>query len=269
MQPHNKHMPLQLNYTKKGSGPTLVLIHGFPDSSLIWKNIIDELAAHFTVLTPDLPGSGGTPLNEPTLLPAMAEGIMDMLRKEHISSSVIAGHSMGGYTALAFARAYPEALRGLSLIHSTPAADDDEKKANRLKAIDLIMNGGKEAFIKQMNVNLFSADFRKNNPDIIQWKTEQGMQVSEIALANFYHAMIAREDNTELLNDFKYPMQWILGKEDTIINFAKILPLCHRSTVNFVSLYNGCGHTSMLEHPKQLVTDLIEFAHWCYRKPHA
>ncbi|MBL7692119.1 MAG: alpha/beta fold hydrolase, partial [Flavipsychrobacter sp.] len=124
-------MTRQLNYTKKGSGPALVLIHGFPDSSRIWNNIANELAADFTVLTPDLPGSGGTPLTQPTLLPEMAEGIMDMLGNEHISSSVIAGHSMGGYTALAFARAYPEAVRGLSLVHSTPAADDDEKKANR------------------------------------------------------------------------------------------------------------------------------------------
>lgn len=262
-------MNRQLNYIKKGSGPALVLIHGFPDSSRIWSNIADELAANFTVLTPDLPGSGGTPLHQPTLLPEMAEGIMDMLRNEQIASSVIAGHSMGGYTALAFARAHPDAVRGLSLIHSTPTADDDEKIANRLKAIDLIMNGGKEAFIKQMNVNLFSADFRKNNPDVIQWKTDQGMQVSEMALANFYHAMIAREDNTELVNDVKYPMQWILGKEDSIINFAKILPLCHRSVVNFVSLYEGCGHTSMLEHPEGLVSDLYDFATWCYHKPNA
>lgn len=262
-------MALQLNYTKKGAGPALVLIHGFPDSSRIWESIADKLSAHFTVLTPDLPGSGGTPLTESTLLPAMAEGIMDMLRIEHISSSVIAGHSMGGYTALAFARAYPDAVRGLSLVHSTPAADDDEKKANRLKAIELIMNGGKEAFIKQMNVNLFSADFRKDNPDIMQWKAEQGMQVSETALANFYHAMIAREDNTELLNDADFPVQWILGREDSIINFAKILPLCHRSVVNFVSLYEGCGHTSMLEHPEKLASDLMEFASWCHRKPDA
>ncbi len=262
-------MAQQLNYSKKGSGPAVVLIHGFPDSSRIWTEIADNLSRHFTVLTPDLPGSGGTPLTRPTLLPEMADGIMDMLRKEHISSSVIAGHSMGGYTALAFARAYPEAVRGLSLVHSTSAADDEEKKANRLKAIDLIMNGGKEAFIKQMNVNLFSTEFRKNNLDVMQWKTEQGMQVSELALANFYHAMIARDDNTELLNDVKFPVQWILGNEDPIINFAKILPSCHRSVVNFVSLYMGCGHTSMLEHPEKLVSDLMEFASWCHRKPNA
>jgi pimeloyl-ACP methyl ester carboxylesterase len=262
-------MALQIHYNKKGSGPALVLIHGFPDSSRIWNNIANELAAHFTVLTPDLPGSGGTPLTQPTRLPAMADGIMEMLRKEHISRSVIAGHSMGGYTALAFARAYPDALRGLSLVHSTPAADDDEKKANRLKAVELIMNGGKEAFIKQMNVNLFSADFRKNNPAIMQWKADQGMQVGETALDNFYHAMIAREDCTELLRNAVFPVQWILGKEDSIINFAKILPLCHRSPVNFVSLYEGCGHTSMLEHPERLVNDLMEFASWCHRKPDA
>ncbi|MBL7691815.1 MAG: alpha/beta hydrolase, partial [Flavipsychrobacter sp.] len=147
--------------------------------------------------------------------------------------------------------------------------DDDEKKANRLKAIDLIMNGGKEAFIKQMNVNLFSANFRKNNPDVMQWKADQGMQVKEMALANFYHAMIAREDNTELINNVEHPVQWILGREDSIINFAKILPLCHRSVVNFVSLYEECGHTSMLEHPEKLVSDLKEFASWCHHKPNA
>lgn len=254
----------QMHYNKTGSGPCLVLLHGFPESSTLWRCVADALAASFTLIMPDFPGSGDTPLEQATSLAQMADAAKDILNAEQIEKAVIAGHSMGGYVAFQFAATYPERVQGLSIIHSTPVADDDEKKANRRKAIDLIRKGGKSAFIKQMVTNLFPESFRIAHPGVVDEQINLSMQVNEDALVNYYEAMIGRNDHSAMLSAFQPPIQWIIGTEDTVIPYKKILSKCIQSRINFVTFYNNCGHMSMLECPEKLIADLTAFANYCY-----
>lgn len=125
---HTDQFPC-LAYRKFGEGPVIVLLHGFPENGNLWRDIWPALAKHNTVIIPDLPGSGeSTFANEDLSIEHLAESVKLILDKEGIDEIVLAGHSMGGYIALAFAEKYPVMLRGLSLIHSTAAPDSDEKK---------------------------------------------------------------------------------------------------------------------------------------------
>src|SRR5438270_8374429 len=49
---------VQFHYMTAGKGPAVVLIHGYAETSLMWKPLIPLLATHFTVIAPDLPGIG-------------------------------------------------------------------------------------------------------------------------------------------------------------------------------------------------------------------
>jgi pimeloyl-ACP methyl ester carboxylesterase len=253
-----------LFYEKTGSGPHLMLLHGFPASGILWRNICDQLGKSFTVIIPDLPGSGNGELSKETNISGMAEMVYAIIQKEKISKIVIAGHSMGGYVALAFARRYPEKLAGLSLVHSTTDADDEEKKKARRQAITLIQKGAKKAFIAQMVPNLFSAAFSASNPLVIKQQTEQSLELNDESIINFYSAMLARPDSNDLLPEAVFPFQWIGGLDDTIIPYKKILGKCHIAAVNFVTFYNNCGHMSMLETPERLIKDLNEFVTYCH-----
>ena len=252
-----------LYYRKMGAGPALVLLHGFPESGTIWKNICDDLAASFTLIIPDLPGSGNSKLDTDTGLDQMADLVKQILDKEGINKAVIAGHSMGGYVAFAFADKYPDRLSGLSLVHSTPLADDDEKKITRQKTITLIRKGSKNVFISQMIPNLFSDAFKRSNPEIVKQQVESGLKMEDDGMINFYNAMMLRPDLTNVLDKASFPVQWILGINDNLISYKKILRECYRSGINFVSFYNDCGHMSMFEAPKRLLDDLRDFAHYC------
>jgi pimeloyl-ACP methyl ester carboxylesterase len=258
-------MSYQMYYRKTGSGPALVLLHGFPDSGAIWHHVAAQLSASYTVLAPDLPGSGYSPLPHPMLLPEMATHIAQMLRTEGFDNAVIAGHSMGGYTALAFAAEYTHMVRGLSLIHSTATADDPEKTATRLKAMELIQNGGKEMFVKQMTANLFADSFKAAHPLLVKHKTDTGMELSTEGMLNFYKAITARPDHTGTIAAATYPVQWIIGEKDNIINFTKNLSECHNCPINFVALYTDCGHISTIERSAQLIADLSTFSGYCYQ----
>ena len=84
------------------------------------------------------------------------------------------------------------------------------------------------------------------------------------SIVNFYTAMLNREDRRDVLDTASFPVQWILGEEDTIVPLEKILPLCNRAQVNSVSIYGQCSHMSMVETPAALARDILTFAKLCY-----
>lgn len=251
-------------YRKTGSGPAIILLHGFPASGGLWRNIWGGLSVSNTVIMPDLPGSGNSPLKGATSISDMAEMIKEIMDGEQLEQAVIAGHSMGGYVALAFAALYSQKVAGLSLIHSTTDADDEEKIKTRQKAIALIEKGGKQGFINQMVPNLFSDATKQAQPELIREQIKESMEVQDAGMINFYKAMIDRKDTTQILPNATFPVQWICGHDDNVIPCKKILNKSYKADINFVSFYINCGHMSMLEAPRQLTMDLTSFISYCY-----
>jgi len=255
----------RLYYRKMGAGPALFLLHGFPESSALWRKVWDEISVSFTLFIPDFPGSGNSVLERETSIADMADCVKAIMDHEAIDKAVIAGHSMGGYVGFAFADKYPERVMGLSLVHSTPLADDEEKKTVRRKAIEVIRKGGKKAFICQMIPNLFSTDFKQSDPLAVKNQVDMGLEMNDNGIINFYEAMIARQDTTNVLENAIFPVQWIIGIDDNVIYYKRILEQCCKSGTNFVSFYNKCGHMSMIERPEKLASDLSAFVNYCYK----
>jgi pimeloyl-ACP methyl ester carboxylesterase len=249
-------------YEKTGKGPAVVLLHGFPSDHHLWDELVPELKKKCTLLLPDFPGAGGSEaLAEPLTLELMARSVEAVLVNENIEQAIICGHSMGGYTALVFARLFPEKTKALSLIHSSAYADSEERKTNRRKAIALIGKGEleKEIFLKSMAPNLFAERFRNAHPEIIRMIIEKGKSLSGATLISFYRAMLEREDASEVLKNATFPVQWIIGDEDTSTPMKDALEQAHLAAVNSISIYRDCGHMSMLERPAALIKDLDAF----------
>lgn len=257
----------QVAYTKTGNGEPLMLIHGFPEDHGLWRRIVPALSERFTLILPDIPGSGNSKLdNGEVTMEQLADAIKFIADTESISQLVIAGHSMGGYITLAFAEKYTSMMKGLSLIHSTATADDEEKKKKRKKSIDIIRKGGKETFIKEMTPTLFAKKFKEENLDVIQEQIKRGIRLSDESIITFYNAMMNRKDRTPILKNASYPVQMIIGKEETIAPMDVLLEQAAMADVGFVSLYEDSLHMSMIEHPKRLAADLINFTDYCFRR---
>jgi len=251
-------------WQKTGEGPALMLVHGFPERGDLWNGIVPALAAHFTLIIPDLPGAGASRhATESLTVEDMAESLREILIHESIERAVIAGHSMGGYTALAFADLYPGFVQGLSLVHSGAYADDEAKRESRRKSVALIRKGGKSAFIRQMVPNLFAKQFREERPELVERQIERAMQLDDSAMISFYGAMLSRPDRTRVLQNASFPVQWIIGKEDQAIPPSDALRQATIPGTSFISLYDPCGHMSMLEQPERLAIDLADFGYYC------
>ncbi|MBC8024876.1 MAG: alpha/beta fold hydrolase, partial [Steroidobacteraceae bacterium] len=88
-----------------GSGPPLLLLHGFPQTHAMWSKIAPRLAESFTVVCPDLRGYGGsdkpesTPNHETYSKRAMARDQIEVMKKLGFEKFAVAGHDRGGRVA--------------------------------------------------------------------------------------------------------------------------------------------------------------------------
>jgi len=256
-----------IHYSIQGEGDPLVLIHGFPNDSTAWNPVLPELAKRFRVFLPDLPGAGkSASLNQPLTMELMALEIKAMLDKEGVEKAVLAGHSMGGYTAMECAGIFPERIKGISLIHSLASADNAEKKEVRRKSIVLMKKGEpeKKMFLKGMAQNLFDPAFAQQHPEALEVVVANGMELSADQLSDFYTAIMFRSDKVALLKELHFPVQWIIGNHDNATPLKDALEQCHIAATNSVSIYKPCGHMSFMEMPQRLISDLtafMEFVH--------
>jgi pimeloyl-ACP methyl ester carboxylesterase len=113
---------ITLPYIVEGSGPPLVLIHGWAVNHHYWDGDIEAFADHYTVIRYDRRGfgdAGGKP--DPT---ADAADLADLLKHLGHTRAHVMGHSQGASVALTFAVRYPQMVRGLVLFGPGPALAD-------------------------------------------------------------------------------------------------------------------------------------------------
>jgi pimeloyl-ACP methyl ester carboxylesterase len=99
---------LQLHYMTAGKGPAVVLIHGYAETSLMWKPIIPLLAERFTVIAPDLPGIGDSAIPADGLdMKNAATRIHALVRSLSVQKAEVVGHDIGLMVAYAYAAQFP------------------------------------------------------------------------------------------------------------------------------------------------------------------
>jgi pimeloyl-ACP methyl ester carboxylesterase len=107
----------QLHYMTAGHGPTLILLHGYAETSLMWKPIIPILAERFTVIAPDLPGIGDSEIPTDGLdMKNAAIRIHDLAKSLGVQKAEVIGHDIGLMVAYAYAAQFPAEVTKLVLM---------------------------------------------------------------------------------------------------------------------------------------------------------
>lgn len=120
-----------------GSGPPLVMLHGWPESSYCWRGVAERLRGQFRVIAPDLRGLGDaerTPEPEAYAKQALGADLLAVLDALAIERCTLVGHDWGGAAAQEAALASPERVAGLALlnIHVLPNARGNAAAQARL-----------------------------------------------------------------------------------------------------------------------------------------
>ena len=111
---------MKLFYRKYGEGPPLVILHGLYGSSDNWVTLAKKLSDSFTVYLPDQRNHGQSPHSETHDYDSMRDDLYEMVNDLALKKFFLAGHSMGGKTAISFALKWPEMLNGLLIADISP-----------------------------------------------------------------------------------------------------------------------------------------------------
>ncbi len=119
----------ELRVRHGGSGPPLLLLHGHPQTHMMWGKIADDLARDFTVIAPDLRGYGRsskpptTADHAPYSKRAMARDQIALMRHFGFDRFAVAGHDRGGRVAYRLALDHPQAVSRLAVLDILPTAE--------------------------------------------------------------------------------------------------------------------------------------------------
>jgi pimeloyl-ACP methyl ester carboxylesterase len=108
-----------VSYLEAGEGPVLLLVHGIAGTCEHWREVVEPLARHHTVIAPDFPGHGASEVAAGDYsIGALASGLRDLLLALGHERASLVGHSLGGGVAMQLAYQYPEMIERLMLVSS-------------------------------------------------------------------------------------------------------------------------------------------------------
>jgi 3-oxoadipate enol-lactonase len=205
----------------------------------------------------EIASSPGTPLI--STMDNLADDVAGLMDGLGIQRAVLCGLSMGGYAAFAFARKYPERLRGLILADTRPGADTPAAAANREEIAVLAETRGSGALADLQLPRLISDTTRQRHPEVETRVRQLIDRATPQGIAAASRGMAVRPDSTPLLASITCPTLVIVGEEDALTppttarEFAIQIP--HAQLI----VIPQAGHLSSLEQPQAFIQAVRTF----------
>ena len=211
----------------------VVLLHAFPLDERMWSPQLPALEGR-DVVTPNLYDLGGSAID------GWAERILEDVEGDLVA----AGVSMGGYVALALARAAPDRVRGLLLAGSRAGADTPERRAARDESIRLLREEGIDRWAPTAPA-----------PPPPERTVEELVRATE--------ALRDRRDATDVVRSFAGPLAIVVGDRDDFLPVDEARELAASAPDGRLYVLEDTGHFTSIERPKgfnEILIGLLEAA---------
>jgi pimeloyl-ACP methyl ester carboxylesterase len=238
-----------------GDGPPLVLLHAFPLSSAMWEAQASGLAGVARVVTPDLRGFGGSPLDadDPSLDHA-ADDVAALLDRLGLGPVVLGGLSMGGYVAMAFLRRHPGRVCGLLLADTKANQDPPAARENRLRiAGRLEADGTPAVLVEDVLPGLTGPTTVAERPEVVARLRDMVESAAPAAAAWAQRAMAARPESLDVLRGVDVPALVLRGDEDGLAGPDDVAAMADALPQGRLETLPRAGHLTALEVPDQVV----------------
>ena len=241
---------VNIYYEKHGSGPAVLLSHGFSATSKMWRGQIDVLSKNHTLIIWDMRGHGQTDYPEDPAQYSEAETIADMaaiLDAVGADKAVIGGLSLGGYMSLAFNLAYPEKVRALMLFDTGPGFKKDEARD----------------FWNNQTVESFAVSLETQGLDVLaelspEMKTSTHRSADGLILAA--RGMLAQKD-ARIINSLPHiaVRTLVLVGEDDKPFLGGTDYMAHKIPNTTKALIPNAGHAANIDQPKAFNDTVLDF----------
>jgi pimeloyl-ACP methyl ester carboxylesterase len=262
---------VKLHYLKTGHGPAVILIHGYTQTSRMWRPIMPLLAEKFTVIAPDLPGIGDSEIPKTGLdMKSAAIRIHGLVKSLGIEKARVVGHDIGLMVAYAYAAQFPSETEKLVVLDAfLPGVAGWEAVYNNPNIWHFRFNGptpealvkGRERIYFEFFWNDFAADKAHSLPE-----ADRVAYAAAYARPGRMHAgweyfvsfQQAAKDFAELSKTkLTMPVLAIGGEKANGAVLGEQMKLV--ATDSTMLVLKDCGHWVMEEKPKETIDALLKF----------
>jgi pimeloyl-ACP methyl ester carboxylesterase len=248
---------VKVHYEVHGSGPTLLLTHGYSSTSTMWQGQIAALSKHHRLVLWDMRGHGQSDYPDDPAAYSEALTVADMaalLDEVGTDKAIVGGLSLGGYMSLAFYRAYPERVSALLIIDTGPGfKKDDAREAWNKRAHETA-----ERFERQGLAVLKSASPERSR---VSHRDASG-------LARAARGMLTQRDARviETLPNIKVPALIVVGADDTPFLAASDYMAAKIPGAQKVVI-PAAGHAVNIDQPQAFMDAVLPFLDGLDAKP--
>ena len=248
---------INIAYEDCGSGPPLLLLHGFSLDLSMWSAQMEELQRSYRLIVPDLRGLGKTedPI-QPFSVADMADDAAALLEAIDIPAAAVAGFSLGGYILAQMLIRHPLKVRAAAFVSTQAGADTAERAEARVKTMRYVIDEGAKAFAEAFVPQLFSPTYAAAHPDEVgqTYEVISGQRPNSIAM--LLDAMRQREDMTPYLDKINQPCVVIGGEGDALVSSLAMRNLQEGLSDCKIELIERVGHMSTVEAPDKVSFEL-------------
>ncbi len=239
---------VDIAYEDIGTGPVVLLLHGFPLNGRMWSPIIAALSDAYRLIIPDLRGMGESEATSTSA--AMSDYADDAAALlDHLGIRepvVVAGLSIGGYIVFEFHRRHASRVRALGLIDTRSEGDSPEAAKGRAEQAKRVLAEGSHVVADAMKEKIFGPQVDPSLKEawhgIMASTPPKGVAAALEALRN-------RTDFTPTLGQINLPTLIVVGEQDAITPPAGARAMHAAIRGSVLEVIPSAGHVPPLEQP--------------------
>jgi pimeloyl-ACP methyl ester carboxylesterase/predicted acylesterase/phospholipase RssA len=256
----------RLRYVRTGSGPAIVLIHGFASSLYTWKDVIPLLAPDHEVLALDLPGFGESDQPHDLTFEDLPRAVVGLMDRLDVERAALVGNSMGGGTAALVAARRPERVSALVLVDSAGFRRAASEHPGVIRLVRSSLGPlvahlpVRRPFVEGALRQVFVDDTLVTDERVAEYLAPLLRSGAFPSIRSLLSSFAAHPDVLgEALAEIEAPTLVIWGREDAWIpldyadRFVEAIPGARKV------VFDGCGHMPQAERPDETGRRLREF----------
>jgi pimeloyl-ACP methyl ester carboxylesterase len=245
----------------RGSGPALLMVHGFPLDHSLWDHQLAQLSDAYRVVAPDLRGfgaSGGA--GELLTMERLADDLAELLAGLRIQQPVVfCGLSMGGYVAWQFFQRHRQRLAALILCDTRAAADSPQVASGRLYLAERVLAEGTRGTSQEMLQKLFAQQSLQAQPETVERVLRVMTNTAPQTVAAALRGMAQRPDLSGILPRIDCPALALCGEQDQLTPPAEMAEMARHIPAASFRVIPAAGHLAPLENPAAVNLAIREF----------
>ena len=267
-------------FTDLGSGPNVILLHGYPFDRSMWREQIDFLSAQgYRVVVPDLRGFGEMydklqfvaeadsdaphgqaeaclTINTMSDMARDVTALMDELKIDH---ATICGLSMGAYVAFEFVHLFPTRARALVLAGTRAPADNEQESQTRLQQVEQMLSKGMKGIAEVTLPKLLSPRTLAEKPEVVERVREMIVRADPEGAAAAQRGMAERRDYSYDMPNINVPALIIVGHQDPIRPVADAEFMQRGIRDSRLEKIDAAAHMTNMEQPEIFNRVLLSF----------